>query len=1018
MVSRNADLHREWKDITSAHGDVIEDYRTSFDDLIKGDPADPLAVVGAYGSGKTQLMYQIFREAWERDIGAVYIGDPGKLLSEFEEAAESDIETWLEERIQEEIEYYVEGDPENVTWFPSTGSEQKQDWLETKVAVDDPSEISKYAILVDEIEQHYEDFLAAVETDDGNPLRVINDEVPNTLKVWSFGMLSAYEFLGEADWRRLKELRVPPLDIEEITDQLEEHNKAAANLANIIWWMGRGRTGLIIKLIDELPRDINENIAEWVQSMADTESQGTPIINDIWANLKAEHWDTACQSLSFQNGYENWLMQDTQGYSSETMSNIVSDIIFNKGDFSDEEYGKPAKRIIKRNVERVFDAVTRPSHPNFPYKALIFEDEEVEGLFSLIEDQILTFEPKGMARRIAIEALEITPDEFSSEFYTEESSKTPIESKCLVPKLSILDSAFQPIALNPDLVTSESTESLRKSMESALEFNSKAAHEGMSVYFCPTEDVLNHQLKVEKNKYDITSPSVIIAPKELTEEISDEYSTFKQLKLINIAPTESSVLWDFVVNLQGALEEQGLNPNQAVDDTSRQQLLEAVDTRDARNTIDTLFDQLQRVANDESTKATTDYVDRYSLPNESTLLWENPRLQDKNPFWTSGSIRELTRTQAYLLLLSDPPEFSRPSGNIHTYIQTAIDEDLISSGNAFPYKEFLSELYAESGYGSKLTTERNHYFDQNRLVDGVRNAQNALFRLAKEFNLELTANSLNSIETSAEDGDITVLDIDMSRNALSFLRALLMSKIASIDGDAFDLENELCDLSNELGSYKSDFDAHLDTINTYDEILTQPSCTNVGNWPGLDSNKYLVYKETLENLVNGIDDLRESCNANSSINPYAWAYLLILEEFVAQVSRKADKYEMKLHSVNLNNVELLKASYTDLYNTIDESDVVAQNFDSENKVLAQLEHIGNDIFDFGSMNNIPLPGYTDHLSTIDNDAQKNIEDIEDVRQLVERLHNQQQAVDDATEGLKDDLHTLLQHALDIQEGKA
>ncbi|ARS89324.1 hypothetical protein B1756_05900 [Natrarchaeobaculum aegyptiacum] len=963
-------------------------------------------------------MYQIFREAWERNIGAVYIGDPGKLLSEFENSAESKIEVWLEDRIQEEIEYYVRGDPEDVTWFPNTEPEQKRDWLETMVTIDDPTDITKYTILVDEVEQHYEDFLAAIETDDNNPLRVINDEVPNTLKVWSFGMLSAYEFLGEADWRRLKELRVPPLDITEITNRLEEHDESPTHLANIIWWMGRGRTGLIIKLIDELPSDINENLAEWVQSMADTESQGTAIINDIWANLKSEHWETACQTLAFQRGYEEWLMQDTQGYSAETMSNLVTNVIFETADFADIDQDRTVKRIIRRNVERVFDAVTRPAQPTFPYKGLMFENEEVEGLFSLIEDQILTFEPKGPTRRTAIEALDVSPDEFNTEFYTLEDSKTPIEGDCLSPKLSILDNAFQPIALNPDLVTTESTESLRESMEFALEFDSKAAHSDMSVYFCPTEDVLNHQLRVVKNEYDITSPNVVIAPEELTENISEEYNTFRQLDLLTIASNESSMLWDFVINLRGALEEQGLNPDQAVNEASRQQLLEAVDTRDARNTIDTLFDQLYRVATEEATKATQEYINRYSLPNESTLLWENARFQDDSPFWTSGTIRELTRTQAYLLVLSDLPEFSRPYGNLHTTVQAAIDEDLISGGKAFPYTEFLSELYSESGFSGTLTTERNHYFDEGRLVDGVRNTQNALFRLAMEFNIETTTNALNDLDATAESGDITVLDINVPENALAFLRALLMSKIATDGGEVFNLAGELRDLGNKLEVYKSDFDAHLDTIDAHDDVLTQPSCADVGNWPNLDSNKYLAYKQTLGNLSKGVDDLREQCELNRGISPYAWVYLLMLREFVDQISDVVDKYEMELNSVTLGNVKLLKATYTDLYQAVEGSDVIVQNFGSENKLLAQLEGVGNDIFNFDSMSNIPLPSHIDQLSTIDRSSQKYVEEVEDIRELVELLHSQQQAVDSAAEDLKVDLRELLQHAVEDQEATA
>lgn len=1018
MVSRNADLNREWEPITTAHEDVLADYRDSFSELLEGASPDPLAIVGAYGSGKTQLMYQIFREAWERDIGAVYIGDPQKLLSEFEDSAESQIEVWLEDRIEDEIDHYVNGDPEDVTWFPNTEPEQKQEWIQTNVTVETPDDISKYAILVDEVEQHYEDFLAAVETDDDNPLRVINDEVPNTLKVWSFGMLSAYEFLGEADWRRLKELRVPPLDVSEVANQLEGTNPDATTLANIIWWMGRGRTGLVIKLIDELPPDVATNIADWVQSMADKESQGIPIISDIWANLESEHWDAASEALAFQDGYDEYLMEGEMGYSADTMTNLVSNVIFEKTEFADTDQDRTAKRILNRNVHRVFDAVTRHTQPVFPYQDLMFNPEEINGLFSLIEDQILTFEPKGPARRSAIEALGISPEEFNTVFYQLEDTKTPVEEACLSPKLSVLDDAFQPIALNPDLVASAETESLRDSMQSSLEFDVDAAHSEMSVYFCPTEDVLEHQLKVATSEYDITSPSVVIAPADLTEDISDEFSTFQELNLLTVASHESSMLWDFVVNLQGALEEQGLNPDQAVNDASRRELIEAVDTRDARNTIDTLFDQLQRVATEEATKATRAYVTQYSLPNESTLLWENSRLQQDNPFWTTGKIRELTRTQAYLLVLSDIPEFNRPYGKLHSAVKNALDEDLISGGKAFPYTEFFKELYSESGFSGQLATKRGHYFTDGRLVDGVRNTQNALYRLAVEFDIEMTAETLNDLDASAEDGDITVLDIDTSKNALAFLRALLMSKIAQTDESPFDIESELQGLRDEFSSYKSSFDGHLDTINTYDDILTPPSCADVGNWPSLDSDQYLSYQQLLETLEKGLTDLEERCELNAGISPYAWVYLLMLRELAEQVSSSVDEYETDLNSVTIDNVKLLKESYSDLYETITESEVIGEHFESENQLISRLEDVGSDIFDYSSMSHIPLPKHVDQLSTIDNRAQENVEEIEDVRELIDELQEQQRAVDKTTSELQDGLQRLLQEAIEAKEGKA
>lgn len=1016
MVSRNADLYQEWVPITDSHEAVIEDYRDSFTELSDNKSPDPLAVVGAYGSGKTQLMYQIFREAWEQNIGAVYVGDPGKLLSEFESAAESKIEVWLEERIQEEVGHYISGSPEDVSWFPNAEPEQKAEWLDTTMTVDDPDDISKYAILVDEVEQHYEDFLAVVETDDDNPLRVINDEVTNTLKLWSFGMLSAYEFLGEADWRRLEELRVPPLDVAEVESRLDTRDEPVNSLANIIWWMGRGRTGLIIKLIDELPHSVSDDISGWLGSMADRESQGTPIINDIWANLGAEHWDSARRSLAFLDGYDEWLLRDSQGYPRETMTNLVSDVIFNTKTFADTEQDRTAKRIIRRNIDRVFDGVIRPEAPYFPYQRLMFESAEIDGLLSLIEDQILTFEPKGPARQKATDALELEPEKFTSEFYSLESDQDDISGDdYFCPKLSLLDDTFQPIALNPDLVSKADTKSLRESMDTALEFVVSGARSRTRVYFCTTQAVLDHQLRVESTNYDITSPSVIIAPADLTEDIASRYDTFRRLNLLTVAPHESSMLWDFVVNLRGALKEQGFNPERPINEKSRQRLLEAVDTRDARNTIETLFDQLQRVATDEATKATEAYADLYSLPNESVPIWETSRLQDDKPFWTTGEIRELTRTQAYLLMLSELPEFRRPYGSLHSDIQKALDNNLISGGSKFPYTEFLTELYTGSGFAETVATERQQFFDNDQLVDGALNTRDALYQLAKEFDLNSTTKSLNDIKASAADGDITVLDIDISKNALAFLRALLMSKIAIDETDEFALTTKLENLGRKLGSYRSDFDVHLSTIEEYDTTLTSPEYADVGAWPSITPDEYRAYHDLLETLSAGTDNLAERTELQSGISPYAWVYLLMLREFLSQVSAAADEYETEINTVDLNNVRLLKESYDDLYKTIIESDVALTYFDSRNQLEASLESIGNGIFDYGEMTRIPLPNHIDQLTTIDNAAQQSVEQVEDIRDLMEQMQETRDSVETEAANLQTTFVDLLEEVVDAQE---
>ena len=1018
MAKRNAELTRTWEAITPAHEQVIADYRESFSTLSSGEQPDPLAVVGAYGSGKTQLLYQIFNEAWENNIGAVYIGDPGKLLDEFDNSDTIQIESWLENRIHEEIEHFVNRDTENISWFPNTTLEHKQEWLDTYVTVDDPDDVTKYAVLVDEVEQHYEDFLAAVETDDDNPLRVINDEVPDTLKVWSFGMLSAYEFLGEADWRRLKELRVPPLDVNEVANRLSEEDPSIEPLANIIWWMGRGRTGLIIKLIDELPSDIESNVAAWIQNMADSESQGTPVIEDIWADLDPSAWDAACETLAFKPSYDDWTTSAQKGYSSETMTNVVSNLIFDTSNFSATDQGRTAKRILKRNINRVFDGATPTQTKRFPAQALRMDGDECAALLSLIEDQIITFEPKGPARRRAIEALEVEEIDFRTKLFEAMDSVEPDEGDFHTTAFKQLDAAFQPIALNPDLVADTPTGELRDNIDSPLQFVADAAHDNMDVYFCPTEDVLQQQLQRTTNEYDITKPTVLITPKELAEQVNNSYSTFEDLDLLSVVSHESSMLWDFVLNLQGALSEQDMDPAQPIDDKTRQKLLESVSNRDARNTIDTLYDQLSRVGVEEAKTATKRYVERYSLPTESTVLWESQRLQADTPYWTSGKSQEIVRTQAYMITLCDPPVFSRPYGKLHSSVRTAIDEEFVSGGPSFPYTEFLKELYSENELAQKVHTERSHYIVNGHLASGVQNTRDALFKLAKEFDLEDTAESLDEFDNAAGDGDITVLDIDLSMNALALLRALLMNKIASDTPEAFGMETELETVENNLRTYRTNFEEQVDTIETYNSILQTPDCASVGSWPTVDASTCQGHAHQLESLEKGVNDLKERSRVNSGIAPYAWAYLLMLRLFTDQVSETVDRYETKVNSTSLNNVQLLKEIYCDLYSSIESSDALQEHAASESELRANLESIGDEIFQFSDTDNIPLPSHNDLLQTIETDAQELVPATEDLRELVDDIEAAHDQINADAEELRELLESLLDQAVAESEAVA
>jgi hypothetical protein len=354
MDTRKARLDQQWKPLTNEHeyqlGRILGDEGT-FTAFEEGETVDPLAIVGAYRSGKTQLLYHLFNEAWGRGIPAFYIGDPGSMLRDFQESGTDELDQWIEDRIKEQLTAYEEGDVDAVEWFPNVDSERKQSFVKQHEDLDTTDGTVKTALLFDEVEQSYRDFIQTMDKDDDNPLRKINDSLQDTVKVWSFGMISAFEFIGEADWGRMKEIRIPPVDVSDVRSILADSRPEVTDLANVIWWLARGRTGLIIKLIDDLPADIDQNATEWLKNQAEADFKDTRLVNNLWAELKHEKWDPAINALLFRrDGLPEWQIDDqaalTVGASVSGSTKKDTIDVLNQGDDEDPGFWERTERNL------------------------------------------------------------------------------------------------------------------------------------------------------------------------------------------------------------------------------------------------------------------------------------------------------------------------------------------------------------------------------------------------------------------------------------------------------------------------------------------------------------------------------------------------------------------------------------------------------------------------------------------------------------------------------------------------
>lgn len=299
MQSRKASLGREWQALTDDHERGLNRANESFDKFQSGSTVDPLALVGAYRSGKTQLIYHLFENSWARGIPAFYIGDPGAMLDSYINSKYNIINDWIKAEIDTQLGAYAENRPNDVDWFPNIDSETKQNYIAEYSESIQETDIQRTALFFDEVEQSYRAFIRAMDKDDDNPLRQINDGLQDCMKLWSFGMISAFEFIGEADWGRMKEIRIPPLEVPEVRQLLRDRRPDAVEFANIIWWLARGRTGIIVKLIEELPDDISSTAPEWLRNLAKADFRDTRLINNLWTELDRQDWEPALRALLF-----------------------------------------------------------------------------------------------------------------------------------------------------------------------------------------------------------------------------------------------------------------------------------------------------------------------------------------------------------------------------------------------------------------------------------------------------------------------------------------------------------------------------------------------------------------------------------------------------------------------------------------------------------------------------------------------------------------------------------------------
>lgn len=1021
MDTRKAQLDREWEPLTEEHeyqlNRILGDEGT-FTAFEEGETVDPLAIVGAYRSGKTQLLYHLFNEAWNRGTPAFYVGDPGSMLSDFQESGAAELDKWIERRIEEQLAAYEDGDVDAIEWFPNVDSETKQSFVAEHGDFDTTDQTVQTALLFDEVEQSYRDFIQAVDKDDDNPLRKINDSLQDTVKVWSFGMISAFEFIGEADWGRMKEIRIPPVDISDVRSILADRRPEVTDLANVVWWLARGRTGLIIKLINDLPADIDQNATDWLKHQAEADFKDTRLVNNLWAELEYEKWDPAINTLLFRrDGLPEWQIDDQAALNVDACVSAAVNIVKDEHDFPDTDRGNDARSVLARNIERVFQGLAVGKEAYFPRYGLS-QPLQADAFLDLVENTVVSYEPASPTRRLVIDALNSAEGNFSTQWIQNVNEQEEVDTAVTTADPVKVRDAFPPIAVNPERVADAGSDDLRDEMDRGLEFRTgDPIDDTVTVQFCPTGTTVDTQISELVRAYDITNPTLIIAPEEdeFELELNDDARTYQRQKLLEIERIQSNRLWSFVLNLYGRLKAENFHDPYFVDDSVKSDLLNEIEDREVRNTVETLYEQLNKVALDEAQEFADQYRDNYSLPDSETLLWDEERLSGSTPYWSNGQFDEATIALSYLPVFGPDYEPNQQYTKLHDYLHTAINDSLVSGGaNGFGFTEYFDNIFSKTGYSKPVSTERSHYWLGGNLVPAVTQTGQTLTEFADILDASSVISELDDPDNDAAAGDISAISITgMQHLAHPFFRALLICGLTKGSDPALDVPARLRQVKTDIETQLNNVQDYRESIESLNTKLEPPESVNVGTWIKVRSDRLGQYEENLENITEATDDLIRKCENDPSAGPIGYHYLFLLREYLDDISDQIHGFDSDVSAAEVTEISNARRLFDDVYKKANSSETIAPYFESSDHLCDSIETFGEEVFNLEAHHGattISLPEDSDDLRSLDKTVGEYTDTLYQMRENLETIEETAADLEPQLEQCREQIAELLQPA--------
>lgn len=490
IISYEADLDQEYETLTEKHETIKSELENALSSYLKEGKGKLVTIQGPYGSGKTQLLYHLFKFAWEN--GGIGIYTHLEKIIPSREMGASGYADYLEKLVNEEIGLLRKGQSKLIIG-------KVRDYALSHIRELVNSNDNPVILFVDEIEQQYKLLDGRVRTDDHSPMREIMARVnrgdAGFHMVLAFAPVSFYEFSkGEAQTGRLLPILLPIVEP-------RTFRRVFGEIGNLVWWMGKGRYRGVSRTQDVFKAnvsDINEiSKKELLDVCRNIGSIGDVPVLDFESIEKIDDF----------NNFKDFLIQlePKRGRGEIYSGNIKVVKKCRIYDRRKHELNRVLEKSLRSSgVSKVTDiayyiSVILDALSTSDKKVPLFTDpDDWEELLNMVEDIILEFEGEDKLPSEDFKKVQDEISDFSFNIRRNAENTIPLEEgHCITP--GFLRTLF-PFPISSPNLTTKKIEEQRENLGDQT-YLGREEHNGISVLFFLNADKVREYMVQESRSF-------------------------------------------------------------------------------------------------------------------------------------------------------------------------------------------------------------------------------------------------------------------------------------------------------------------------------------------------------------------------------------------------------------------------------------------------------------------------------------------------------------------------------------